>query len=62
MKGYYPSIGCRDSVIMTDGSTGMCKFIGTACAVFPPSHRPPMSCCHPLLTPNLLSMACCVLC
>uniref|UniRef100_A0A8D2NCP3 Integrin beta n=1 Tax=Zonotrichia albicollis TaxID=44394 RepID=A0A8D2NCP3_ZONAL len=23
VKGYYPSIGCRDSIIMTDGSTGM---------------------------------------
>ncbi|OWK52125.1 Integrin beta-4 [Lonchura striata] len=27
VKGYYPSIGCRDSIIMTDGSTGMCKYI-----------------------------------
>ncbi|XP_053850931.1 integrin beta-4 isoform X1 [Vidua macroura] len=27
VKGYYPSIGCRDSIIMTDGSAGMCKYI-----------------------------------
>ncbi|KAM7035660.1 integrin beta-4 [Acridotheres tristis] len=27
VKGYYPSIGCRDSVIMADGSAGMCKYI-----------------------------------
>ncbi|XP_014111348.1 PREDICTED: integrin beta-4 [Pseudopodoces humilis] len=27
VKGYYPSIGCRDSIIMTDGAAGMCKFI-----------------------------------
>ncbi|XP_027751439.1 integrin beta-4 isoform X3 [Empidonax traillii] len=27
VKGYYPSIGCRDSIIMTDGSTGICKYI-----------------------------------
>ncbi|XP_041342586.1 integrin beta-4 [Pyrgilauda ruficollis] len=27
VKGYYPSIGCRDSIIMTDGPTGMCKYI-----------------------------------
>ncbi|XP_014744638.1 PREDICTED: integrin beta-4 isoform X1 [Sturnus vulgaris] len=27
VKGYYPSIGCRDSIIMADGSAGMCKYI-----------------------------------
>eukprot|EP00076_Gallus_gallus_P027497 XP_015150814.1 integrin beta-4 isoform X5 [Gallus gallus] len=27
VKGYYPSTGCRDSIIMTDGSTGTCKYI-----------------------------------
>ncbi|XP_039571792.1 integrin beta-4 [Passer montanus] len=27
VKGYYPSIGCRDSIIMTDGPSGMCKYI-----------------------------------
>ncbi|XP_019477230.1 integrin beta-4 isoform X3 [Meleagris gallopavo] len=27
VKGYYPSTGCRDSIIMTDGSTGICKYI-----------------------------------
>ena len=30
MKGYYPSTGFRDSIIMTDGSAGICKYIGTA--------------------------------
>ncbi|XP_027605650.2 integrin beta-4 [Pipra filicauda] len=27
VKGYYPSIGFRDSINMTDGSTGICKYI-----------------------------------
>ncbi|XP_042739728.1 integrin beta-4 isoform X4 [Lagopus leucura] len=27
VKGYYPSTGCRDSIIMTDGSAGICKYI-----------------------------------
>ncbi|XP_054702792.1 integrin beta-4 isoform X3 [Grus americana] len=27
VKGYYPSTGFRDSIIMTDGSAGICKFI-----------------------------------
>ncbi|XP_068007619.1 integrin beta-4 isoform X4 [Melanerpes formicivorus] len=27
VKGYYPSTGCRDSIIMTDGSAGTCKYI-----------------------------------
>lgn len=65
MKGYYPSIGCRDSIIMADGSAGMCKYIGTACPVSPPSHTslnsPSMSCCHPLLAPNLHGLLCAVL-
>ncbi|KAK2528467.1 Itgb4 [Columba guinea] len=28
VKGYYPSTGFRDSIIMTDGSAGICKYIG----------------------------------
>ncbi|XP_014809427.1 PREDICTED: integrin beta-4 isoform X3 [Calidris pugnax] len=27
VKGYYPSTGFRDSIIMTDGSAGICKYI-----------------------------------
>ncbi|XP_015735202.1 integrin beta-4 isoform X5 [Coturnix japonica] len=27
VKGYYPSTGCRDCIIMTDGSAGICKYI-----------------------------------
>ncbi|KAM6245400.1 integrin beta-4 isoform 3-T3 [Porphyrio hochstetteri] len=27
VKGYYPCTGFRDSIIMTDGSAGVCKFI-----------------------------------
>uniref|UniRef100_A0A8B9J0U6 Integrin subunit beta 4 n=1 Tax=Amazona collaria TaxID=241587 RepID=A0A8B9J0U6_9PSIT len=27
VKGYYPSTGCRDSIIMTDVSAGICKYI-----------------------------------
>lgn len=30
VKGYYPSTGFRDSIIMTDESTGICKYIGTS--------------------------------
>lgn len=67
MKGYYPSTGCRDSIIMTDGSAGTCKYIGTAlssvssqpCIPSPASHELLASTTHP--KPSLHVLLCATL-
>lgn len=67
MKGYYPSTGFRDSIIMTDGSAGICKYIGTALCGASSQPRAPALAIHELLpstahpTPSLHGLPCAAL-